>query len=306
VFHRHTSPENCDFDPARFKPAPHRNSIEQTRISLLVQPPTKNPAMKSSWSILAGLLLAASSFATAPFHGEQSDWHGFDRFDFQIAGRNAHVVTPATAAPGNPWIWRARFWGHEPQTDLALLERGFHVVYCDVADLFGSPSAVKIWNTFYVEMTSIHGLAPKVALEGLSRGGLIIYNWAKANPTKVACIYADAPVCDIKSWPRDHSSAATWLKCLAVYGLTAAEAEDFTGNPIDGLKPLAQAGVPLLHIVGDADNVVPVADNTDILASRYRALGGDIQVISKPGVGHHPHSLVDPTPIVEFIIRHTL
>jgi pimeloyl-ACP methyl ester carboxylesterase len=64
--------------------------------------------------------------------------------------------------------------------------------------------------------------------------------------------------------------------------------------------------VPLLHIVGDADEVVPVAENTAILAARYHALGGSIEIISKPGVGHHPHSLVDPTPIVEFILRHTL
>ena len=35
----------------------------------------------------------------------------------------------------------------------------------------------------------------------MSRGGLIIYNWATANPKKVACIYGDAPVCDFKSWP---------------------------------------------------------------------------------------------------------
>ena len=33
-------------------------------------------------------------------------------------------------------MWRARFWGHEPQTDIDLLEKGFHIVYCDVADLY--------------------------------------------------------------------------------------------------------------------------------------------------------------------------
>jgi pimeloyl-ACP methyl ester carboxylesterase len=253
-------------------------------------------------------LLLIGLFATpgrAEFPGERSEWNGYARYDFQIAGRTAHVVAPHTAAPGKPWIWRARFWGHEPQTDLALLERGFHVAYCDVANLFGSPSAVKIWNAFYREMTTTHGFAPQVVLEGLSRGGLIIYNWAKANPTKVACIYADAPVCDIKSWPRDHSSAATWAQCLAVYGLTNEQAAVFTGNPIDGLEPLAKAKVPLLHIVGDADVVVPVAENTAVLAARYRALGGSIEIISKPGIGHHPHSLTDPTPIVTFILQHT-
>ena len=33
-----------------------------------------------------------------------------------------------------------------------------------------------------------------------------------------------------------------------------------------------------------------------------RVLGGDITVIPKPGVGHHPHSLPDPTQLLNFIV----
>ncbi|MEZ6112298.1 MAG: hypothetical protein R3C99_14950 [Pirellulaceae bacterium] len=64
------------------------------------------------------------------------------------------------------------------------------------------------------------------------------------------------------------------------------------------------AGVPLLHVYGDADSVVPWDENTGLLADRYRQLGGTIQLIAKPGVEHHPHGLDDPSPIVEFIARH--
>ncbi len=49
-----------------------------------------------------------------------------------------------------------------------------------------------------------------------------------------------------------------------------------------------------------------MAENTRLLETRYNALGGPIEVIAKPGVGHHPHSLKDPTPIVEFVLKHTL
>ncbi len=38
----------------------------------------------------------------------------------------------------------------------------------------------------------------------------------------------------------------------------------------------------------------------------YQALGGDITLIAKSGVKHHPHGLEDSTPIVEFIERHSL
>jgi len=76
-------------------------------------------------------------------------------------------------------------------------------------------------------------------------------------------------------------------------------------NPIDDLAPLAKAGVPVLAVVGDADDVVPLAENTAIVEQRYKKLGGPITVIVKQGVGHHPHSLKDPARIVDFILKHT-
>ncbi len=255
------------------------------------------------------LLIATPEASAAGFTGKTSDWLGFDRFDFTIDGRRCWVVTPKTAAESRPWIWRARFFGHEPQADVALLNEGFHLAYCDVAGLFGSPQAVKHWNVFYQVMTEQHGLARRPALEGMSRGGLIIYNWAVANPRRVGCIYGDAPVCDFKSWPGGKGigkgNGGAWKQCLTAYGLSEVEALTYRHNPIDNLKPLARASVPLLHVVVDADIDVPVEENTAIIEARYEKLGGSIQVIHKPSVGHHPHSLKDSAPIVSFILKHT-
>ena len=235
---------------------------------------------------------------------------GFARYDFTLDGHKCIVVAPKKPAAGKPWIWRARFFGHQPQTDAALLAAGFHVAYIDVSNLFGSPKAVARWNRLYAYLTTQHGFSKRPALEGMSRGGLIIYNWAAANPKKVSCIYGDAPVCDFKSWPggkgKGKGSAGTWATCLKIYGLTEAEAMAYRGNPTDNLKPLARAKVPLLTVCGAADRVVPMEENTAVLAKRYRALGGKITVIAKEGVGHHPHSLKDPKPIVDFILKHAL
>jgi len=215
------------------------------------------------------------------------NFHNYIGYNFRFDGVGAKVVTPNVIAPGRPWVWRARFWGHEPQADIAMLERGWHIVYCDVGNLYGNPEAVERWNGFYQAMRDA-GLGEDLVLEGMSRGGLIIYNWAKANPDLVSAIYGDAPVCDIRSWPGGlgdgRGSAGDWQRAKAVYGLaTDDDVANFTGNPIDGLEPLAEHGVPLLHIVGDADDVVPVSENTAVLEERYRALGGDITVIHKPG-----------------------
>ncbi|MFT5189407.1 MAG: pimeloyl-ACP methyl ester carboxylesterase/lysophospholipase L1-like esterase [Verrucomicrobiales bacterium] len=263
--------------------------------------------MKCLSSVILGLLFSLAS-ALADYEGDASDWKGFVRFDFKLGDRQCILVTPKQAAEGRPWIWRARFFGHEPQADIVLLEKGYHVAYCEVGALFGSPQAVAHWDAFYAHVVGKYNLARKVALEGMSRGGLIIYNWAGKNPDKVACIYGDAPVCDIRSWPggigTGKGSLTDWQAALTAYRLTEASATDFKGNPIDQLAPLVEAGIPILHVVGEADDVVPVAENSDVIEKRYRELGGSMEVIRKPGIGHHPHALEDPTPIVDFVSEH--
>lgn len=243
---------------------------------------------------------------SSPFPGRTSDWNGFTRYDFEVSGKPVLVVTPKRAAEGKPWLWHGEFFGHKPAPDVALLKKGFHVVYMSVPDMLGAPGAVEYWNAFYQELTETYGLARKAALVGLSRGGLYCYNWAAANPNKVACIYGDAPVCDFKSWPggkgKGKGSPRDWRLLLHQYQFKSEEeALGYAKNPVDNLAPLAARQVPLLHVYGDADDVVPWEENTGLLSKRYRELGGRIELIAKPGVGHHPHGLDDPTPIVEFI-----
>ena len=258
------------------------------------------------WS-LSGIAVRAQESSPPWLAGHKDDFQGFDRYTFEFDGVKSHLVIPKDVAEGKPWIWRARFFGHEPQTDKALLQRGFHVAYVDVAGLFGSPEAVERWNRFYAFLTKEHGFSEKPVLEGMSRGGLIVLNWAIANPKRVAAIYLDAPVCDIRSWPggkeRGKGSPSDWQKCLKAYGLSETTSETAKVSPIDGLQPLAAERVPILCVCGGADEVVPLEENTRIVEQRYRELCGPIEVIVKPGVGHHPHSLEDPTPIVEFLLR---
>jgi pimeloyl-ACP methyl ester carboxylesterase len=252
---------------------------------------------------------AVSAEVAGSFPGEAGDWHGFARYEFLVQGKTASVVVPRQPAAGRPWVWHGEFFGHKPAPDIALLNRGYHIVYLRVPDMLGCPAAVEHWNALYAELTGKYGLAPKAALVGLSRGGLYVYNWAAANPDKVTCIYGDAPVCDFKSWPggkgKGKGSPRDWQLVLDRYGFKSdAEALAYAKNPVDNLAPLARAGVPLLHVYGDADDVVPWDENTGLIAERYRQLGGSIMLIAKPGVGHHPHGLDDSTPIVDFIVKH--
>lgn len=237
-----------------------------------------------------------------PFPGKKTEWEGFDRYDFICNARQAIVVAPRRAAEGNPWIWRPAFFGAFASADKALLDKGFHVVYYDLTHLYGSPRAVRLGNEFYEIMRKYYGFSPKVTLEGFSRGGLFAFNWAASNPEKVACIYVDAPVCDVRSWPGTERREL-WEGMLTEWGITDDDMAQFKGNPIDNLAPLTAAGIPMMSVCGDSDKTVPYEQNMKIVAERYRALGGVVEIILKPGCDHHPHSLENPEPIVDFIVR---
>ncbi len=233
-----------------------------------------------------------------------SEWHGYRRLDFVVAGRPALLILPAQAAPGNPWVWRAEWFGdqHAPQASLALLARGWHLGYMNATDLYGAPPAMRLFDAYYRRVTADYGLARRVVLEGFSRGGLYAFNFAAEYPERVAALYLDAPALDITSWPGPRHSL--WRECLACYGLTEAQVATAKVSPLDRLAPVVRAGIPILGVSGDADESVPYAKNLGVLVERYRAAGGTIEVIIKPGGKHRPHSLPDPAPIVEFLLKH--
>lgn len=268
--------------------------------------------MKSILTILAFLALAGShARADISFPGETIDeWHGFKRHTFQADGCVAWVVEPKIALPGHPWSWCMEFPDAFTERCAApqLLAAGFHHAHIVVGNTFGCPEAVKHLKAFH-DLLVAHGLAEKAVLIGLSRGGLYAYRFASEHPDSVAVIYGDAPLCDIKTVKGvdgcGRGSATEWANLTRAYHFKDdAEALAYRGNPVDTLAPLARAKVAIIHVIGDADDIVPPAKNSAVIEQRYRQLGGEIQIIHKPGIGHHPHGLDDPTPVVNFILKH--
>ncbi|QDU60781.1 Alpha/beta hydrolase family protein [Planctomycetes bacterium Pan216] len=258
-----------------------------------------------------------SSLPTA--HAEKADnkakpaqWRGYEQRRFPIGDRQGYVVFPKEAAPGNPWVWRARFPNFHAEMDEILLSKGFHVGYVDVANLYGSPKAMAIGDQFYKYVTKEFGLAPRPCLEGVSRGGLFVYNWAADHPDKVACIYCDTPVCDFKSWPggfgKGVGSPKDWERCLAAHALSESEAKTTKRLPIERAKTIAEAKIPVMHIVSLNDVVVPPAENTDRVRQTLRDHGHDLELIvveegTEKSKGHH-FDHPDPQRVVDFIMKH--
>ena len=209
-------------------------------------------------------------------------WKGFVKSVFSIADHQAYYVEPAHSLAGNPWVWRSSFPDWHTDMDSILLSKGFYVAYINVDDQYGSPASLQVWDKFYEYLTNKKSFAPKAALEAVSRGALYAYGWAKRNPDRVSCIYAETPVCDIKSWPggkeKGIGDTSSWKQLKNVYHFTEEQAVAYNDNPLDNLEGLASFRVPVLHVIGLNDKLVPSSENTYPFAQHYIAAGGPISV----------------------------
>jgi pimeloyl-ACP methyl ester carboxylesterase len=110
----------------------------------------------------------------------------------------------------------------------------------------------------------------------------MLHAWATEHPESVAGIAGIYPVCDLRSYPGLD-------KACGAYGLTRGqlEAELDKHNPVGRLGRLAKAGVPIFHIHGDKDTVVPLEANSGEVAKRYAKLGGKMTLKVAAGQGHN-------------------
>jgi predicted esterase len=97
-----------------------------------------------------------------------------------------------------------------------------------------------------------------------------------------------------------------WKRCLACYKLSEETVLNFKGHPIDKIDLVLKAAIPIIIVAGDADTIVPYNENSAVLVNYYREKGGIINIIVKSGVGHHPHGLEDPKPIIEFLVENCI
>lgn len=233
------------------------------------------------------------------------NFRGYPCATFSKEGRECKIVKPIKTREDHPWIWRMRFWAHEPQTDIALLERGYHLVYCDQAERLGNGQNIKEWDDFY-KLLQEGGLNKKAVLEGMSRGGVYAFNWAAANPDKVAAIYIDNPLLDMKamyfdSLGNERAENEITRGIEENWGITRSQIGTFNESPIDKVDQIVAGNYPVLIVCAELDQAAVNSQNTFPFEEKIKRKGGDITVIVKEGFGHHPHSFPNPEVIVNFI-----
>lgn len=226
---------------------------------------------------------------------------------FSVEGHTAFLILPTHKSTGNatPWVWYAPTITNYPCDDEKwmfekFLAAGLAIAGIDVGESYGSPQGRVLYSALYRELVTKRGLSKKACLLARSRGGLMVYNWAVENPASVACIAGIYPVCDITSYPGIKSACGA-------YGMSEEEltAQLSRHNPVDRVKPLAKARVPIFHIHGDSDTLVPLEQNSGKLAERYRRFGGVMTLMVIKGRGHdHWPGWVQCQELVDFVIAH--
>ncbi len=208
--------------------------------------------------------------------------------EFAVKGHTAFLIMPHPVAADfkTAWVWYAPALQGLPGPEekwmfQKFLEAGMAVAGIDVGESYGNPVGRTLFSALFEQLVEQRGLSQTPCLLARSRGGLMLYNWAVEHPSSVACVAGIYPVCNLSSYPGVG-------KACGAYGMTAEQLETqlTEHNPLDRLQPLAEAHVPIYHIHGDSDTVVPIEENSGALAQRYRQLGGEITLNVIKGQGH--------------------
>ena len=225
---------------------------------------------------------------------------------FELAGRRAFIIWPTKRREGAmPWVLYAptfeeRLPGSAEGWMLRqFLEAGIAMAGVDVGESYGNPEGRRIYSELHQHLHENRGFADKAILLARSRGGLMLYNWAAENANKVAGIAGIYPVCNLASYPG-------LKRACGAYGMTedALQRNLSAHNPVDRLEPLAAAGVPIYHIHGNQDKVVPLEANSGLLAERYKALGGPIRLKVADGQWHNMWAgFFEDQDLVDFVLE---
>lgn len=227
--------------------------------------------------------------------------------NFTVGDDPAFVILPppdkVRADSPTPWVWYAPTFANLPeQRERWMIERfqaaGIAVAGIDVGVSHGSPQGRAGFSAFYKHMVEKRGFSRKPALVARSQGGLMHYNWAAENPEAVGCIAGIYPVGDLRSWPGLKAAAGAYEMTVG-----QLEAQLAAHNPVDRLAPLAKAEIPIFHIHGDVDKLVPLDANSGTIARRYKELGGPMTLKIAGGQGHNYWSgFFECQELVDFVI----
>lgn len=232
----------------------------------------------------------------------------FQKKEFVFQGRNAKIVYPSCPANGK-LLLKTEYFSAFPYFEVAMLKKGYTLCFLAHPNRWATDNETHTTAEFVRFVAKELDFEPKCIPVGMSCGGLQALRLAQLHPELISVMYIDAPVVNILSMAGLGASTCDlnptfWKEIQAAHGVDRSSIVNFRKSPIDAMDKLIENNIPIIMLYGDADEVVLYAENGKVLEDYYRENGGDMKVICKPGCEHHPHSLEDPTPIMEFVEAH--
>lgn len=232
-------------------------------------------------------------------------WNDFKMETFEFEERTAHIIYP-DGEPNGKIVFKTEYLNAFPNFEIEMLKRGYYLCFIDHRNRWATDEEIDITADFIKYAAEKLKASQKCIFVGMSCGGLQATKLAELYPELVAVLYLDAPVLNILSMAclGEFKDEKFWRELVSCYGFSRSTVVNFRKSPIDNMKPLIENNIPIIMLYGNADNVVIYEENGKVLENFYKENGGEIKVIAKSMVGHHPHGLSDPTPIIEFVERY--
>ena len=234
------------------------------------------------------------------------DWREeFEITEETVAGRRAVIALPPPGTANGKWALKTEYYDAFPAVQCALLRQGYHVAHISNKTRWHCMEDDLARAALVRHMQSRYGASEKCVIIGMSCGGLQGIYFASDFPQYVSCMYLDAPVVNFLSCPAGLGKSEIPLDAMEEFqrdtGMGITELLSYRDHPLDRIPSLVKHNVPIILVSGDSDITVPYEENGKLLEDAYVRAGGDLKVILKPGGDHHPHSLEDNTPILDFI-----
>ena len=227
---------------------------------------------------------------------------------FEFADREALIVFPEKAEEKRRWMLKTEYFGAFPQLEYELLDRGWHLAYLKNRSRWGTLEDLDAKYAFSKEIGSKWHLSPRCVPVGMSLGGLHAVKQAALYPDMVSCLYLDAPVINILSYPFGFAGQTEERDSVRQEALNALSLDmigmiSYRDHPLDHIPELIRYRIPVCLVWGDSDTTVPFAQNGAEVLKAYQKTDIPFLTQSKPGVAHHPHGPADMREAIDFITR---
>jgi len=233
---------------------------------------------------------------------KEGEWNGFRSLEFELDGRYCCLVLPKEAK-GDKWLLKTEYFYAFPNFEIAMLERGWHLAYIANSTRWYKECDADAKAMLCAHLHEHFGLSKKCVCVGMSCGGMHAVYFGARHPECVQALYLDAPVLNLLSCPCNlgrEDPADMYEEFYHDIGMSVSQLLNYRNHPIDNVGPILEHKIPVMLICGDSDHIVPYEENGMVLSEILRKHNHPFREILKPGIGHHPHGLEDPTPLIAF------